>query len=64
MTRDDIIEAIRNLANAKGRKWLSRVEFFKEAGVSNHQLFKHFSRWNEAVEAAGLEPLTKSGRPD
>jgi hypothetical protein len=64
ITKRDITEAIRNLAEKKGRNWLTNHEFFVEAGISRHQFSNHFSRWNDAVIQAGLRPLDKTGRPD
>jgi len=64
ITRHDIVEAIQNLAEKKGRNWVTRNEFFVESGVSQHQFSNHFARWNDAVAEAGLRPLDKTGRPD
>lgn len=64
ITKQNIIDAIRNLAEKKGRNWLASNEFFAESGISQHQFFNHFDRWNNAVIQAGLQPLDKAGRPD
>ena len=64
MAKHDIIEAIKNLAEKKGRNWLTHSEFFIESGISQHQFSNHFARWNDAVVQAGLRPLGKTGRPD
>jgi hypothetical protein len=64
VTKQAIIESIRNLAEKKGRNWLTRSEFIAESGISQHQFSNHFARWNDAVVQAGLRPLDKTGRPD
>jgi hypothetical protein len=64
ITKQDIIAAIQKLAKKKDRNWLTRLEFKAESGISQHQLSKHFARWNDAVAQAGLHPLDKTGRPD
>lgn len=64
MTKQVIIDTIRNLAEKKGRDWLTRSEFLAESGISQHQFANYFARWNDAVVEAGLNPLDKTGRPD
>jgi hypothetical protein len=64
ITKQDIIDAIQDLARKKGRNWLTRLEFQAESAISQHQFSKHFERWNDAVLQAGLHPLDKTGRPD
>ncbi|MBI2999762.1 MAG: hypothetical protein HYY46_15130 [Deltaproteobacteria bacterium] len=63
ITRDQIVERIRDLARAKGETCLTRKDFFDASGVSQRLLHKHFPRWNDAVIAAGLIPLGHRGRP-
>lgn len=64
ITRDHIVQTIRHLAKSKGQTWLSRKEFLAESEITYYQLKKHFIRWNNAVAAAGLQPLDRTGRPD
>ena len=64
MTKDLLVQIIRQLADSKGQTWLSHKEFLAESGITSYQLKKHFIRWNDAVVAAGLQPLDKTGRPD
>jgi len=64
ITKQDIIVTIQDLAKKKGRNWLSWNEFLAESVISQHQLFNHFERWNDAIAEAGLRPLGKTGRPD
>ncbi len=64
VTKEDVLEAIRQLAASKSRNWLTYNEFFTESGITQNQFHKHFIRYNDAVAAAGLRPLSKTGRPD
>jgi hypothetical protein len=62
--KETIIQSIANLAQSKNKTWLSHKEFLAESGITSYQLNKYFIRWNDAVIAAGLQPLDKTGRPD
>jgi hypothetical protein len=64
ITRQDIINAIQDLAKKKGRNWLTRLEFRDESAIPQHQFSNHFERWNDAIIEAGLRPLDRTGRPD
>ena len=64
ITRDIIIQTMRQFAESRGHNWLTHKEFFAESDITTYQFRKHFKRWNEAVVAAGLKPLDKTGRPD
>lgn len=55
--RETILAEIRRLAEEQGSKTLSRSVFKRETNISEHQLLKYFSSWNDAVEAAGLTPV-------
>jgi hypothetical protein len=50
-----IVKAIAEVATELGRT-PSLVEFAGRAGISKHHVMHSFSKWNEAVRAAGLEP--------
>ncbi len=64
ITKEYIVRIIRQVAKSKGQHWLTHKEFFAASDVTTYQFQKHFIRWNEAIKAAGLTPLGKSGRPD
>jgi len=64
ITREQIIQSIAHLAKSKGQTWLSNKEFLAESGITSYQVKKYFIRWNDAVKAAGLQALDKTGRPD
>lgn len=64
VTKDRLLQTIRRLAEAKGQTWLSLKQFLTESGITSYQLNRHFVRWNDAVAAAGLQPLDRRGRPD
>ncbi|MBI4563326.1 MAG: hypothetical protein HY716_01360 [Planctomycetes bacterium] len=55
MTRDEIVEAIKKTAKAVGRV-PSKREFHAQSGISEYKATNHFASWNEAVQAAGLDP--------
>lgn len=64
ITKDKIIQTIQKLSKSKGQSWLSNDEFLAESEITSYQLRRHFFRWNDAVSAAGLQPLDNKGRPD
>lgn len=53
--RKHILEAIARMARQLGRT-PSVAEFAGRSGISKHRVMRIFSKWNEAVRAAGLEP--------
>jgi hypothetical protein len=61
--RDQLITKIQQVARELGQPFLSREQFFSRANVSSKQILKFFTRWNDAVCAAGLQPLDERGRP-
>jgi len=56
ITKELIIEKIREIAKEKGVSSLPKKVFIAESGISEYEYLKHFNTWNEAVIAAGLEP--------
>jgi len=62
LSRDDLIERVREIASVLGRETLPRAEFVRETGITVRQIEKHFDTWNELVEAAGLEPYERNLR--
>ncbi len=57
MTRDQILRAIRSTASDNGGRPLGERAFRAETGISRSEFFATgFSRYSEAVEAAGLQP--------
>jgi hypothetical protein len=62
--RDELIDALKEFAVKKQRDWVTRKEFVAESGVSWKRVLKHFARWNNFTESAGLKPLGNKGRPD
>ncbi len=53
--QDDIVAAIKKVAAELGRG-PSRSEFISNSGISEYHILTHFSSWNEAVRAAGIQP--------
>lgn len=61
-TRKHIVDSIAALAK-RVRRTPSLLEFVARARVTKHSVMRHFPRWNEAIEAAGLEPCRVYVRP-
>lgn len=55
ITKEIIIEKIREIAKEKDVSSLAKKVFIAESGISEYEYLKHFDSWNEAVTAAGLE---------
>lgn len=62
-TKEQILEFIRNLAGKLGRT-PSKREFEEFSKLTEFQIQKHFTSWNEAVRTAGFEPNEKNFRLD
>jgi len=61
MTKEQIIQAIRDTADKNGGVALGMKRFEKETGIGTHiWRGKHWLRWSEAVTEAGLTPNTLS----
>lgn len=61
--KSDLVDAIRRVARELGRV-PSRAKFQEMAGVSGHQIFKHWPTWREALQASGFEPRFATDRLD
>ena len=61
VSRDAIVAAIRDAAEANGRP-PSRSQFIAHSGIGEYHVLSHFPSWNDAVRAAGLEPDTSNLR--
>ncbi len=55
ITKESIIEKIKEIAMQKGVTSLPKKIFIAESGISEYEYLKLFNTWNEAVTAAGLE---------
>ncbi|MBU4321088.1 MAG: hypothetical protein L6246_09805 [Thermodesulfovibrionales bacterium] len=55
ITKEFIIEKIKEIAMQKGVTSLPKKNFIAESGISEYEYLKLFNTWNEAVTAAGLE---------
>ena len=55
ITKESIIEKIKEIAMQKGVTSLPKKIFIAESGISEYEYLKFFNTWNEAVTAAGLE---------
>lgn len=57
MNKDHILSEIRRLASENGGTPLGKVRFFQETGIKESDWFgKHWNRWGDAVQEAGLTP--------
>ena len=55
ITKEFIIEKIKEISKQKGISSLPKKVFIVESGISEYEYLKHFNTWNEAIIAAGLE---------
>jgi hypothetical protein len=60
MDKEIITQEIRRIAAELGSGSLSRSQFKSKSGISEWQIYKYFDSWNEAVTAAGLNPIDVS----
>jgi hypothetical protein len=60
--KQHILHSIAATAAQLGRT-PSLVEFVALGGLSKHSVFRHFTKWNDAVRAAGLQPYRLYARP-
>ncbi|MCC6948218.1 MAG: hypothetical protein IT539_10675 [Bradyrhizobiaceae bacterium] len=60
MTRDDILQKIRETSARLGKSPLSFSEFQRETGITQRKVYSHFDGWREACEAAGIEAFTQN----
>lgn len=56
MDKDLIISEIQRTAVANGGKPLGRLRLEREAGIKEYHWKRHWSRYNDALRAAGFEP--------
>jgi len=64
LTREALIDAVRAAAEKVGSN-LSRSDFFRETGISEHQITRFFpeGRWSELKRVAGLDRNPKHNTP-
>jgi len=56
MNRDEMIKAMREIAEKLSLSTVSRHQYLRETGLSERQILKAFGSYNALVEAAGLKP--------
>lgn len=64
LSREDLIEELRRVAQQLGKDTVTRSEFRHEAGIPDWQVLKLFDSWTDFVRAAGLQPWTANLRLD
>jgi hypothetical protein len=62
--KEEIIEKIKQLALENKKNYLSSKDFLTKYNISIKKIIKNFGSWNNAIQMAGLMPLSKSGKPD
>jgi hypothetical protein len=60
--REGIIDEIKQVARLLGQKSITQREFAKHSKISKSVVRYHFGSWNEAIKAAGLEPIVSTER--
>jgi hypothetical protein len=58
VTKEEIIEELKRVANLLGKNQVSRSEFTRHSKITSSCVERTFGTWNKAVEAAGLVPAT------
>jgi len=61
--KQQILDSIGAIARRLGRS-PSHSEFFSRSGMTRYSVSQFFSKWNDAVRAAGLEPRRLKVRPE
>lgn len=56
LTRDAILDLIRQIAADNGGRAPGMNRFQTETGIGGHQWAKYWARWSDAVRDAGLQP--------
>ena len=56
MTREELIEKVKEVATRLGKTALTQREFYLETRVSDYWTGKHFEYWGNLCVAAGIEP--------
>ena len=55
-----IISEIQRIAKEQNSKSITRNSFKQNSNISQHQIYRLFGSWNEAVKASGLKPISKT----
>lgn len=55
-----ILQKIREIAQTQNVNKLQRNKFTDITGISQHQLYKYFTTWEEAVKEAGISSYARS----
>jgi hypothetical protein len=58
--RENMIEALKSVAQRLEKKSISKREFLRETDISEYLVLKFFDSWNDFVIAAGLQPTDVS----
>ncbi|MBI2861188.1 MAG: hypothetical protein HYX89_00045 [Chloroflexi bacterium] len=59
MERGEIVEDIKRVASQLGKKTVTFSEYQQHGRAHITSVLRRFGRWNNAVEAAGLEPIPR-----
>ena len=58
-TKEMIIEEIKSIGQKLNKRSLRKIDFAQNSDISISTVRYHFGQWNNALIAAGLEPLTQ-----
>lgn len=60
LSRNELIQRVRDLATKLGTDSLTRATFLRESRLTERRILKHFDSWNELVLEAGLSPYVQN----
>ncbi|MCU7490075.1 MAG: GIY-YIG nuclease family protein [Ignavibacteria bacterium] len=58
MTKKEILKAIKNVANSKGKLDVGVKTFCKQYDITEYMINKYWLKWSDAVKEAGIKPNT------
>lgn len=58
MTKKEILKAIKNSANSKGKLDVGVKTFCRQNNITEYMITKYWLKWSDAVKEAGIEPNT------
>jgi hypothetical protein len=56
VSKEFIIQEIKRISSENGGKTCGKTRFMSETGISEHNIFKYWDIWSDAIKDAGLQP--------